>query len=462
MNREDELKLLAEAKEDIIAKTRASFFILLQACADISMSKLMIPDPFKHYCHTVFSTIAELDAPADGKAVISLKELLTNAREEIQQAFKNIGILKNYQLLIRDSVIRVFSQFTEKDEIAPEEGIDVFNAHLGTLTVPGSEDGQFEVDTRHISECMSYIPLRMTAARYRDYVSDAFKCMQMRPQAESAEIYKRVFYPMGYPVDNGYTDDTWRELNELWEEDVTLYDEAACEAALDKLKTIYEYMVKLTMGLTELYDAVNALYIVIHFNKSNFLANDEEALTMLGIFKRLEKEGGWENAGDFDTQVNDALEESMGDTRIGPANLAALGAPMDLSVSNEEDRQNLREWEEIDGLFFETGIEYLDSHKLDRYHLADDAEPFLAEFLPYLEECAAHLNGRRKRMLRQHFLRQIPYPYELENYRQYFTEVYAELNNADRNLLIARLDDISGRESIFDDDDGDDDDGDDF
>jgi hypothetical protein len=66
---------------------------------------------------------------------------------------------------------------------------------------------------------------------------------------------------------------------------------------------------------------------------------------------------------------------------------------------------------------------------------AGDVPAFMDSLKEYAETSVEKLTGKRKRFLRQHFLQFLPYPYDLETYRDYFTDTYESLDTVNRRLL---------------------------
>jgi hypothetical protein len=93
------------------------------------------------------------------------------------------------------------------------------------------------------------------------------------------------------------------------------------------------------------------------------------------------------------------------------------------------------EWFRIDDIYFKNMFDYYrflpDADENDE----DDFPALMSELRKYMDESVKNLSGRRKRFLRQHFMRYFPYPYDFEKYEQYFMDTYESLDEATRRVF---------------------------
>jgi hypothetical protein len=395
-------------KMSMNVKIRASFFILMQNCTEL---KSYGADYFSEIRDLVYAVAAE---PEDRPA-------LTEERETIKNALRKLYSLKVYFNLSKEWTWQnyLYHQAAESPT-EPAKGQALFYTHLENMTKGNKKK---EIETQNLCEWMSCIPLRMTAARYHDYVADAVRELSFDAGLAHTDDFKRLFNPMDYLRDAEWLSEIKNILDEKWaREDTTGEYEA------EFFKDMNEKLVKITAYISTLFDGLCAADIALKARSRGIdLVKEAEELHRMYIntVSSAEKDES------FHARLDKAIDEALGAIKSQDS-----FNELDASSLDEETRALYDEWLFADELFYENSFNYFTYLPgLESSNSEGDTAAFLKELKEYMDDSVRGMNGKRKRFLRQHFLNYLPYPYDLEVYRKYFLDTYDSLDEASRQVL---------------------------
>jgi hypothetical protein len=392
---------------DLDAKIHASFFILMQACAEL-----------KNYDFTCFSDIREDVLRAAGG--IDLSESLQAHRETAIQALKDLYTLKVYFNQTDEwTGFNLLHQKAAESEAVPLGGEMLFYEHLKAMV---GNDENAELDTGALCDWISCIPLRMTAARYYDYIDDAAGFLPVAPNEANAENFKRVFYPLGFLSEAAWLREYKKPLDAVWEA------EAAVDGNAAQLKVVNAQLIKLTAYVCTLFDALCAAIIAGKAHQTGTaLLSGPKVKTLYSEFAAFMAQTGEDK--DFHARLDQATSEAMEKIIYdSPEGIKADGL-------NAEELAAYNEWLPVHKLFYGTGFDYFNFMVEPDDESEANVPAFTGALKKHIEAVTKDMPGKRKRFLRQYFLRFLPYPYELEDYKKYFIETCDGLDDVNRRLL---------------------------
>jgi hypothetical protein len=402
--------MINELSKDMDAKIRASFMMLMQGCLDL---KVHDGDFFGEIKEAVIQTATGLTTAAD----------LNAYRETVIAALKNIYTFKAYFNLADEwtgytALYKRASNFEGK----PVAGEILFKSHIKTLV---EKDPNRELNMDTLSDWMSFIPLRMATARYMDYVTDGVKSLPMDVNTLCAEDFNRSFYPPDYCKDEKWLQEIKEHLDDIWENDGDF------DKNIGRLKDINQRMITITVYASTLYDALCAAIITLKAGERGIgLLSEPEIKTLHDSFLDAVKQP--ERDEDFSERLDKAAVEAMDKVQFD--NLEE----METGGFDEETLAMYEEWLPVHEMYFETSFDYfafIPKKTGKNTSVTNGEKEFFAEIAGYMNTKTQNIGNKRKRFLRQHFLKYLPYPYELEDYKDYFLETYAGLDAVNQNML---------------------------
>lgn len=429
MKQTNEASITAAVTDDLRTKIRASFFMMLQSAAELESGDTDTLSDFEDMCRAVIrmaEETADTASPLDETEKQARRELLTDFRHQIIKAFRRLNTLRAYLHLADDWVKQSVLLMAANEAPPQRSGNDLFYRHLDSLT--GKND---TLDMETLSMCMSYIPLRMTTARYSDYVKAAFRHMHQNVRGEHPDDFKQLFNPMD-ELKNGTGYQSLKQtLDDVWLSDLDKHEIEEKQVARARVDETREKLVQAFGQLCTLFDTVNALYIVNCCDGS--------------LAEKIPDALSFKEARPSEEQLDEAVHKAVDAIKYGPLENVFEEMYGHDPVRIPETLHPLYDtWSRVHMLFYESGLDYFTIPRVKS--VSDDGEDtlyaFIAEILPYMEERVSALPVKRKRFLRQHFLKYLPYPYDLDAYKQYFLDTYESLDNTSRALMFLYMTNI--------------------
>jgi hypothetical protein len=433
--------------EDIRDKLRAAYLILMQNGLNLSKLPAEAGSPLLPPRELALRVL-RLESLGNDTAVS-----LWQYREQLTDGLKSMLAAQYYLRLVWDYVFQNSMITKLKNLDIPEADPTHLFTQLvdrlvtkskGEIDANGFEkalrdkDTSVEVQSKYIAEFISLVPLRITAARYYDYIRDALAIPEGLSMLTGLEQLKRMFCPMDYCVSNFGFEKIKETLDHFW---LTAPD-ADFDMAKVNLREIEAAGVALdnmTQHINMLFDMVDAAYLTAqHGEKYGSPWTDGEMDTL-----RVSCQDALENRLSEDKQkavaatVDDALNKILRKIE----DTAHRGSFRDFYRINKapaEIKTVLLDWENITDIFYETGMDFLTPGLMDDDDIDIDGEDMADGLIEYITSVTQGLPAAQKRFLRQHFLRQIPYPYDLEEFRRYFLDTYDSLDKAGK-LIMAQM-----------------------
>lgn len=447
----DEAALAASVYDDLQVKVRASFLILMQTCVHLG-KKVDGEDRclFDDLRQAVTQTAMTLESlPTLGEPErLARCEALTQHKSEILSVFKQVDTIKSYYRLLHEWVQQdIFLSYTDTAPVF-ENGYEVLSAHLDSV-ISKEDKKDIRLDEELMSRFMSYIPLRMTGARYNDYVADAFRKMDYECSLSELDYYKSLFCPMGEWVESTRFSEVKQTLDTIWQTEITQCAPEDVHAFQSQLDTVRDRLIHFVSYTDTLYDAFNAADILTRFGgQAGLWPEDAETQALYETFKALITESWPEDKqNDFEQQLDETILKTLDHVQFGPDEDAFEDTAPD-ALENGPLKQWHESWQHTHKLFYASGLEYFYGHGASEEDTGgDSAKALVAALQAYRDTCTAGLPVKRKRFLRQHFLRYLPYPYDIETYKKYFTDTFDSLDNTGRALIFMyiALTDKAGR-----------------
>jgi hypothetical protein len=380
---------------DLRAKGRASSLILLQTVKELTGKQENAPP---YFIARFEKSIDDVKAVAEGHSSVS-EDTLAGYREEVTEAIKELFTFKLYVDIVRDwamhgSLLYVAANGKLSKMPGSEE---LFQSMLDAILNIGKGEGETTVSAMQIT--LAFIPLRMASLKYKGYISDALKSMNLTIDPSYADGFDRFFNPGAYISKTGWLADIKKPLDEIWEMDCTAINPGLFKECVVTVSGLRQEITKALDCFCALLDGLNASLICMK-SGTEYAGEDMRKLT--------------------DAELDSAIDKEMKKIVYGPESEELPEDPL---------------FKEIHDLFYETGLDYFHALVKPEDGQTSDWEGFLAAFLPRLD--APGLAPNRRRFLRQHLMSILNYPYPVESYKKYFIETYNALDEANRMYMIA-------------------------
>jgi hypothetical protein len=391
--------------KDLHAKIRASLIFLMQSCLEM-----------KNYDAPYFNAMRD-EVLQNVLNITEMKDF-TVLREKVIHALRKLYTAKVYFNLAEEwsGYNTVYRQSAAHDVQPPTAEI-VFRQHMKNLA---EMNEQKKVDINELCEWMCLIPLRLTTAKYHDYIADAAEAVPLPVNLKYAEDFKRLFNPQYHLGDEDWLAEIKKELDDIWE------NETITEVAADKLDEINNRLIQLTAYASALFDAVDASLIV-----RQGLALGLDLLAIPGyedLYERFKANDKKDEL--LNLSLDNAADEAMNAVKYDDR------TPIETDGFDAETEALYKKWLPVNEYYYETAFDfftYLSSFNDEGQER--DVSAFADALHEYMDSSTANLSSKRKRFLRQQFLKYLPYPYELEDYHKYFTDTYESLDDVNRRLL---------------------------
>ena len=397
--------MTVDFNNDLQAKIRASFIFLMQSCLEM-----------KNYDIPYFNTMR--DEVLKSTSNITDTRDFTALRGEVIDALRKLYTAKVYFNLAEEwmGYNTVYRQAAAHDTPPPSAEI-VFRMHMKSLAAMHEEK---KVDINDLCEWICLIPLRLTTAKYYDYIADAAKTISLPVNAHYTEDFKRLFNPQVHLGDVSWLADIKAGLDAVWEnEDLT-------EKNDEKMEEINEKLIQFTAYASALFDAANASLIVRQASEHG--VDLLETPGYRDLYERYNANESKDEA--LDLSLNNAADEIMAAVEYDDRKF------FDTEAFDAETLASYEKWLPLDKFYYETAFDYFTYlSAFNDVEQERDTAVFTGALQEYMDSSTAHLSGKRKRFLRQQFLKFLPYPYELEDYHKYFTDTYDSLDEVNRRLL---------------------------
>ncbi|MCL2708204.1 MAG: hypothetical protein FWF03_03710 [Defluviitaleaceae bacterium] len=421
--------LKAFFENDIKLKLKASYLILLQNVAEDPGSDADGRFEKIRECVRRFAFDGDVLSLA-AENVAELASEIKAGRETVIEALGSLRVYYKYMHIVSDLALREKIRRGVTENHVPDNPGSLFVAHMeklmGTEIKPKGKAGPPEIDAKKISASMSFIPLRMTTAKYFDYIRDALAQIE-DGQGESAEGYKESFCPMDYAKDDSFFPELRQKLDEFWEAEAP----ADAEALVDKPKSIYVMYIDKFNKMLALFDATGAANIICMFGPryGQLLIDGRIDSFREKIRELAEGKLDGDDAAKIIAEINAATDEAIEAIRAGSIGNGPEGKSFPLNLP--EDLKGLYDdWVAVDGLFYESAVDHYSG--ASKKTSEDASAETLCDFI---KRCGDALPVEKRRFLRQHFLSCLPYPYGLDEYKKYFTETYDSLDAANRVFM---------------------------
>ena len=347
-------------------------------------------------------------------------ETLEQYREDIILALRNYYGLAQYHGMVFDWAFHhiILCRAANSQGVPPQAGA-LFDAHVRFL---------FHIGEKHsdkktfpplawglAGEFAPMIPLRMTRSVYNDYLRASFHMMAMSKEGPPSILYRITEWEnlRNMLVNTKLPDacmDIKRLLDDYWQTDFPLDNLDDIRRQMNKLDEAGEQLKLISASLFILLDTVDAALIMQKFG------TDED----------MDDLRAW--IGKDPAAQDDAIAEA----------LDALDAAADREEALHGMEDNaLKKWTVLNELYYDAGPLH---YRLVPLAISSDTEQsvnkIIEDAIGIVDVCADGQPNRRKRYLRQYFMRNMPLPYNdvMKGYRDYFIGTYERLDDFNKTL----------------------------
>ncbi|MCL2399182.1 MAG: hypothetical protein FWC91_05470 [Defluviitaleaceae bacterium] len=341
---------------------------------------------------------------------ISVEEL-KNFREILIDEIKGMHTITQFFGLVFDwnfhHLLLYRANDTPIDIPGARDFYDYFDRFVNELE---KETGEKDLAYSLKQEFISLIPLRMTTQAYHDAIlaslqkidsydreHDTLKRLLANWKKLSSMINdSHIKLPASCMVIK-------QELDKYWQMD-TNDDVEKLKEYMDILSNFDDKIEVAVTTILLLFDAVSAALILQQYG-------DENSIADLKLW--IEKD-------------SETLEAAIN---------KSLGALVDMLHEDETPNYDEYEESELDKLFYDSGLEYFGLPSVDENDYNDDN--IFDEAIAILTNCVEGLSSRRKRYLRQHFMKNLPFWGDLEkDYKQYFIKSFESLDDFNKKFML--------------------------
>ncbi len=325
------------------------------------------------------------------------------------------------------------------------------------------------ISAKRRCDILSCLPLRMTKAKYNDYIREFFKYLSIDSPKSSLVnflgLYKDLFVPFKSDYFGKYFNHISEGLVKLWNLDFDSISDEEIEKAISDLEELGKNNVDISKFLFMLYNDIN--YIV---NLLLFCIDDEYLFDDDIMFKDIyfttkniiKSESDRVFIDDILSRIYDEIEITENDIKAMDKNFDDILDMIDVEKVSESVYTYIMIKLEIDKNFYDEAFMVLENYSYTQEEEADnlndkiDEELFdekVNEFFDYIKNALSEIPNKKAKYIKTYFFEYISYFGDEEEYDKYIEFVINNLKTVDNfYLYLVKLSNLIEKEN-FDDED---------
>lgn len=345
-----------------------------------------------------------------------------NYKEVLMNEIKGLSKLNHFFGLVFDWVFHHFLlSKANKTEGSPPKSYDVITHHKEFIGEVEERTGQKGLSLKLKEQFFPYIPLRMTTQVFNDSIR-----ISLQKLADNDSSFTEFILQDWKIIQDLIGDsstklptccmDLKQELDKYWTTDMSQDDMDTVREYLEQLDTIEGKIKDIAEAFFVLFDGITSALILLQYGDENSIE---------GIKPWLERDSEA-----LETAIDEILDKIY-DLEENPEESDELG--------EDEEKSELAK------LFYESGLDYyiysgIGMGSSDEDEIIDE-DKIIDEAIATLTNCVEGLSSRKKRFIRQHCMKNLPFWGDVtqRDYEQYFTKTYESLDNFNKTLMTCYL-----------------------